>query len=218
MTADQHDAKRKRTDVTMGANLDGGRGNVVLSIGKTTADPLTQGERDFGIVSLNSVTGLPTGSGTTVPAAFSTGVGPGGNANTLSGSWQINPATGVLVQPAQLYNTNPPNYYQTGLQRTQATALGNYKINDYAEVYSEIFATNSKVASALASTGTFGNTFNVPIGNPYIPQAAREQICARRGIPAASCVAGNATIVPLLVNRRFTELGPRYNDFDNKTL
>ena len=218
MTADQHDAKRKRTDVTMGANLDGGRGNVVLSIGKTSADPLTQGARDFGITSLNSVTGLPTGSGTTVPAAFSTSAGTGGNANVLSGSWQINPATGTLVQPAQLYNTNPPNYYQTGLERTQATALGNYKINEYAEVYSEIFATNSKVASALASTGTFGNTFNVPIGNPYIPQAAREQICARRGIPAANCVAGNATIVPLLVNRRFTELGPRYNDFDNKTL
>ena len=218
MTADQHDAKRKRTDVTMGANLDGGRGNVVLSIGKTSADPLTQGERAFGITSLNSVTGLPTGSGTTVPAAFSTSAGTAGNSGVLSGAYQINPATGVLVTPVQLYNTNPPNFYQTGLERTQATALGNYKINEYAEVYSEIFATNSKVASALAPTGTFGNTFNVPIGNPYIPQAAREQICARRGIPAASCVAGNATIVPLTVNRRFTELGPRFNDFDNKTL
>ncbi|THC43888.1 TonB-dependent receptor domain-containing protein [Massilia sp. Mn16-1_5] len=218
MTADQHDAKRRRTDVTMGANLDGGRGNVVLSIGKTKSDPLTQGEREYGITSLNSVTGAPTGSGTTVPAAFSTSAGTAGNANVLSGAWQINPATGTLVQPVALYNTNPPNYYVTGLDRTQATALGNYKINEYAEAYTEVFATNSKVASALASTGTFGNTFNVPIGNPYIPQAAREQICARRGIPAANCVAGNNTIVPLLVNRRFTELGPRFNDFDNKTL
>ncbi|WP_379751093.1 TonB-dependent receptor domain-containing protein [Massilia suwonensis] len=218
MTGDQHDAKRRRTDVTMGANLDGGRGNVVLSIGKTKSDPLTQGERDYGVTSLNSVTGAPTGSGTTVPAAFSTSAGTAGNANVLSGAWQINPATGTLVQPVALYNTNPPNYYVTGLDRTQATALGNYKINEYAEAYTEVFVTNSKVASALASTGTFGNTFNVPIGNPYIPQAAREQICARRGIPAANCVAGNNTIVPLLVNRRFTELGPRYNDFDNKTL
>ncbi|WP_200934156.1 TonB-dependent receptor domain-containing protein [Massilia sp. Leaf139] len=218
MTADQHDAKRQRTDVTMGANLDGGRGNVVLSIGKTKADPLTQGERPYGITSLNSVTGAPTGSGTTVPAAFSTSAGTAGNPDVLSGSWQIDPATGRLVQPAQLYNTNPPNYYVTGLNRTQATAMANYKINDYAEAYTEVFATNSKVASALASTGTFGNTFNVPIGNPYIPQAAREQLCQRRGIPAANCVAGNATVVPLLVNRRFTELGPRFNDFDNKTL
>lgn len=218
MTGDQHDAKRRRTDVTMGANLDGGRGNVVLSIGKTKADPLTQGERSYGITSLNSVTGAPTGSGTTVPSAFSTSAGTAGNANVLSGAWQIDPATGRLVFPAQLYNTNPPNYYVTGMTRTQATALGNYKINDYVEAYTEVFVTNSKVASALASTGTFGNTFNVPIGNPYIPQAAREQICQRRGIPAANCVAGNATIVPLLVNRRFTELGPRFNDFDNKTL
>ena len=218
MTGDQHDAKRRRTDVTMGANLDGGRGNVVLSIGKTKADPLTQGERDYGVTSLNSVTGAPTGSATTVPGAFSALAGTAGNANVLSGAWQIDPASGRLVQPVGLYNTNPPNYYVTGLDRTQATALGNYKINEYAEAYTEVFVTNSKVASALAATGTFGATFNVPIGNPYIPQAAREQICARRGIPAANCVAGNSTIVPLTVNRRFTELGPRYNDFDNKTL
>ncbi|MFC5509884.1 TonB-dependent receptor domain-containing protein [Massilia jejuensis] len=218
-TADQRDAKRRRTDVTMGANLDGGRGNVVLSIGKTKADPLTQGERSYGVTSLSSTTGLPSGSGTTVPAAFSTGVpATGGNAAALAGTFQIDPASGRLVQPVQTYNFNPPNFYQTGLDRTQATALGNYKINDYVQAYSEIFVTNSKVASALAPTGTFSNTFNIPIGNPYIPQAAREQICARRGIPAANCVAGNSTIVPLLVNRRFTELGPRYNDFDNKTL
>jgi outer membrane receptor protein involved in Fe transport len=218
MTGDQRDARRRRTDVTMGASLDDGRGNVVLSIGKTKSDPLTQGERSYGITSLNSVTGAPTGSATTVPAAFSTSAGAGGNPGVLSGSWQIDPASGRLVQPAMLYNTNPPNYYATGLDRTQATALGNYKINDYAEAYTEVFVTNSKVAAALAATGTFSNTFNVPIGNPYIPQAAREQLCQRRGISAANCVAGNATIVPLQVNRRFTELGPRYNDFDNKTL
>lgn len=216
-SADERDAKRRRTDLTMGSSLADGRGNVVLSIGKTTSDPLTQGERPFGQASLSSTNGLPSGSGTTVPSAFSTGIGPGGTAD-LAGAWQINPATGRLVQPVETFNFNPQNYYVTGLERTQATALGNYKINDYADVYTEVFYTDSNVASALASTGTFGNTFNVPIGNPYIPQPAREQICARRGIPAANCVAGNNTMVPLLVNRRFTELGPRYNNFDNKTL
>lgn len=216
-SADERDAKRRRTDLTMGSSLADGRGNVVLSIGKTTSDPLTQGERSFGQASLSSVDGKPSGSGTTVPSAFSTGIGPGGT-TALSGAWQINPATGRLVQPVETFNFNPQNYYVTGLDRSQATALGNFKINDYADVYSEVFYTNSKVASALASTGTFGNTFQVPIGNPYIPQPAREQICARRGIPAANCVAGNNTMVPLLVNRRFTELGPRYNNFDNKTL
>jgi outer membrane receptor protein involved in Fe transport len=216
-TADQHDGKKKRTDLTMGANLDDGRGNVVLSIGKTVADPVTQGARDYGVVSLSSVTGKGTGSNTTIPGGFAISKGTGGT-DTLAGNWQINPATGKLVSPLVQYNTNPLNYYATGLDRTQATSLANYKVNDHAEVYAEVFYTTSKVASTLAESGTFGNVFNVPIGNPYIPDAARQQICERRGIPAASCVAGNATQVPMTVNRRFVELGPRYNNFDNKTL
>ncbi|MDN4036025.1 TonB-dependent receptor domain-containing protein [Massilia sp. YIM B02443] len=216
-TADEHDTKRRRTDLTMGSSLADGRGNVVLSIGKTKSDPVTQGERDFSVINLNSVTGQPTGSFTAVPGVFSTGIGPGGT-TTLAGNWQINPATGALVSPAVPWNTNPSNYYQTGLDSTQVTSLANFRINDHAEVYTDVFYTGSEVMSALAQTGTFGNTYNVPIGNPYIPQPMREQLCLRRGIPLANCVAGNATNVPLLVNRRFTEMGPRYSNFENKTL
>jgi iron complex outermembrane receptor protein len=215
-TAGERDARRRRTDLTVGANLPDNRGNVVLSVGKTLADPLTQGARAYAFTSLNSVTGAPIGSATTVPSAFSTSKGAGGT-DTLAGAWQINPATGALMQPVQLYNTNPVNYYATGLERIQATALGNFKINQHAEAYAELFYTGSKVGAALAETGTAGSTFNVPIGNPFIPAAARQQLCARRGIPAASCVEGNPTLVPLLVNRRFVELGPRYFDFDTKT-
>ncbi|MFZ6799159.1 TonB-dependent receptor domain-containing protein [Undibacterium sp. Di24W] len=211
------DAKRNRTDVTMGASLDEGRGNVVLSLGRTKTDPLTQGTRAYGKSALNSISGAPDGSGTTVPAAMSTVKGTGGT-DTLAGAWQIDPATGKLVQPVSLYNFNPLNYYVTGLDRSQATSLANYKINDNFEVYGELFYTASKVASTLAESGTFNNTFNVPIGNPFIPAAARDQLCQRRGIAAADCVVGNTTIVPLTIGRRITEMGPRFNDFDNKTL
>ncbi|WP_432382245.1 TonB-dependent receptor plug domain-containing protein [Duganella sp. P38] len=216
-TTGDHDGKRKRTDITMGANLDDGRGNVVLSIGKTTTDPVRQGDRAYGITSLSSTTGLPSGSGTTIPGAFSIGKGTGGT-DTLSGSFQIDPATGRLISPAVPYNTNPLNYYQTGLERTQATSLANYKINDHVEAYSEVFYTSSKVSSTLAESGTFGNNFDVPIGNPFIPDAARQQICERRGIMAANCVVGNNTLVPMTISRRFVELGPRLNDFSNRTL
>lgn len=216
-TTKYHDGKRKRTDLTMGANLDDGRGNVVLSIGKTSSDPVTQGSRPYGVTSLSSVNGRPSGSNTTVPGGFAVSQGAGGT-STLSGNWQIDPASGRLVQPLVQYNTNPVNYYATGMERTQATSLANYKVNDHADVYAEVFYTTSKVASTLAESGTFGNVFNVPIGNPYIPAAARQQICERRGILAANCVVGNTTMVPMTINRRFVELGPRFNNFDNKTL
>lgn len=215
-TADERDARRRRTDLTMGTRLADNRGNVVLSIGKTTADSLTQGARTYGVTSLNSVSGAATGSATTVPSVFSTSKGAGGT-DALAGNWQIDPATGALVQPVQLYNANPPTYYVTPLERTQATSLGNFRFNEHAEAYADLFYTRSKVGAVLAETGTFGSTYNVPIGNPFIPAAARQQLCARRGIPATSCIAGNPTIVPLLINRRFVELGPRHFDFDTKT-
>ncbi|RZT04236.1 Outer membrane cobalamin receptor protein [Duganella sp. CF402] len=219
MTTGPHDGKRKRTDLTWGANLDDGRGNVVLSIGKASSDPVTQGSRSYGVTSLSSTTGLGTGSGTTIPSAFSvprSGTAPG--SDKLSGSWQIDPTTGKLVQPVVPYNTNPLNYYATGLERTQATSMANFKVNEHADVYTEVFYTTTNVASTLAESGTFGNVFDVPVGNPYIPEAARQQICERRSIPTANCVVGNTTLVPMTVNRRFVEMGPRINAFDNKTL
>ena len=217
-TSNDHDGKRKRTDITMGANLDDGRGNVVLSIGKTNTDPVRQGARSYGITSLSSTTGNPSGSGTTIPGAFSIPKPTTGGSDTLSGAFQIDPASGRLVANPVAYNTNPLNYYQTGLDRTQATALANYKINDHVEAYSEVFYTSSKVSSTLAESGTFGNSFDVPIGNPFIPDAARQQICERRGIASANCVVGNNTMVPMTISRRFVELGPRLNDFSNRTL
>jgi outer membrane receptor protein involved in Fe transport len=216
-TTSDRDGKKKRTDITMGANLDDGRGNVVLSIGKTTADPVRQGARPYGITSLSSTTGKASGSNTTIPGGFAVGKGDTGT-DTLSGNWQIDPASGKLVSPLVPYNTNPLNYYATGLDRTQATSLANYKINDHAEAYAEVFYTKSKVSSTLAESGTFGNVFQVPIGNPYIPEPARKQICERRGILSANCVAGNPTLVPMTVNRRIVEMGPRLNDFSNSTL
>lgn len=69
----------------------------------------------------------------------------------------------------------------------------------------------------LAASGTFGNSFNIPIGSPFLTDAARTQICSARGIAAANCVVGNSTLVPMTISRRFTELGPRYQDFGNDT-
>ncbi len=215
----EHDAKRRRMDLTMGATLDGGKGNVSMSVGKTNVDPLMAGDRPIGKTTTNSVNGLFAGSSTTVPGVVSIAKGATGT-GSLAGNQQINPATGLLapLQDAGTFNTNPLNYFVTGMDRTQATTLANYKINDFAEVYSEIFYTTTFVAAQLAESGTFGNTYNVPIGNPFIPQAARQQICDWRGIPAASCVVGNTTLVPMVSSRRFTELGPRYQTFDNKSM
>lgn len=223
--SEEGDAKRYRTDLTLGAGFADGKGNVALSVGQAKTNPLTQGERDFSRFSIDSVSGGAGGSGTTVPSAF-TLVAPSDltaaqwAARGLNGARQIDPATGRLVTPVVPFNFQPPNYFITPLDRTQMTAIAEYSINDNAQVYADLFYTRSKLVLNLASTGTFNNVYDVPIGNPYIPDALRQDICAAyAGTVRAitNCNVGSTEIVQMAINRRITEIGPRVNDFDNET-
>lgn len=213
--SEKGDGQRYKNDLTVGANLADGRGNVVLHVGTTRTSPLKLAERDYAGTVISSATGNPGGfSGTAVPAQWS------GMPAPISGSRVIDGTTGLLravggVEDA--YNTNPPNYFETPLTRTQATALGRFQINDYAEVYGEIFHTRSNVTLNLAPSGTFGAALNIPIGNPYITPAVRSQLCAAYGISAANCVAGGTTEFRANIARRFVEAGPRIYSYDNTT-
>lgn len=221
------DGGRQRTELTLGSNLADGRGNVVLSMGYTKVDPVFQGDRPWSQVSRSSVSGNPEGSATAVPSVI---LGPPGGFGTpdddgvLDGFGQIDPVTGAIVPDVNSYNFNPLNYYQTGLDRYQATALGRFEITPNAEVYSQLNYTRSRVDSSLAPSGLFFEDFQVPVGNPFIPEPARQQLCLAYGIAAAECVAGNPTLLTdpgtgggLTIARRLTELGARRSDYDTKT-
>lgn len=208
-SSEKNDAKRRRTDITIGSSLADGRGNVALSIGTTSTDPVRQGKRGFGEVSRSSTTGRPQGSFTTVPTYL----------DSAQISYQLLPnGDPDLSGNTDTFNFNPLNYYQTPLKRMQATGLGSYVINDYAEVYAELSYTRSNVTSNLAPSGTFFNTFSIPIGNPFINANLRADICTAYSVTAANCVVGSPTEFSVDVGRRFVELGPRINDFRNKTL
>ncbi|MBD8528213.1 TonB-dependent receptor plug domain-containing protein [Pseudomarimonas arenosa] len=207
-TSEEGDADRQRSDLIMGANLANGRGNVVMSIGRTETDELLQGSRPIGVESLSSVSGNPEGSGTTVPARI-------GGVPGLPGTNQIGP-DGSLVPTYALFNFNPLNLYQTPQERLQATAYGHFELTEGHEAYAEMLYTRSDVFTQLAPSGSFLNTFEVPVGNPFIPQPMRQQMCAGLGISDAECTVGNTQTAVLSIGRRLTELGPRLNNFENK--
>ena len=212
------DALRRKNDVTMGANLADDRGNVVLHIGTTHTDPIRLADRSYSVTALTSTTGLPGGfSGTAVPAIIS------GMPAPINGSRVIDASTGLLRAavssgPPDGYNTNPPNYFETPLDRTQLTGMGRFKINDYAEAYAELYSVRSNVTLNLAPSGTFGVGLSMPIGNPYIPDAVRQQLCSAYAISAANCVVGNTTPFTAAYARRFVEAGPRIYSYDNTTM
>ncbi len=220
----EDDAVRRKFDVTLGGNFADDRGNAVVSFGYTKTDPLYQVRRPWGEVALSSTTGKPLGSGTSVPGRFDLTPVKGGVA--LPSGAELDPTTGALIGSnhpnynSAGYNYNPYNLYQTPLSRYQINGLGSFKINSAAEVYSHLTYVQSDVSLDNASSGTFGNTYKVPIGNPFIPDAMRQQFCGALLIDPTKCVAGAAgdTMMDLTINRRFTEMGTRPVDIENKTV
>jgi len=217
-----HDGARQNYEATFGALSDDGRANAVLSVGYSKVDPVLQGDRPWALFSVNSNSGENDGSLTAVPATVRF---PGlGDllGNPTSDTGQIDPDTGAIRSVYLPYNFNPPNYYQTGLERWQTTALARYEFNPHAEAYGQVHYTRSEVNSRIAAAGIFIRTLNMPLANPYIPEPMRQQICDAMGIAAGNCTSGrnddNELIrVPLSVGRRITELGGREDGFDTKT-
>jgi len=215
------DGTRQNYEVTFGALSDDGRANAVLSVGFSKADPVRQGDRPWSVVSLDSLDGSEGGSGSTVPARVNViGAGQGTRQIRLNDRGE-----GELVETYYWYNFNPLNYYQTALDRWQATGLARYEFNRHAEAYGQVNYTRSQVGAAQAPTAIFLQVLDVPLANPFIRGPMRNQICTELGIAAAACANGRAggaadgdlLYVPLQVGRRLTELGPRLNDYDTKT-
>jgi outer membrane receptor protein involved in Fe transport len=203
-----------RVDMTTGANLDDGRGNVTLSVGYQKAKPVFQGDRDVSVAQIDSVTGEESGSGTTVPIRMNLGDG--------NGTLQLDPATGTLVPSYQFFNFNPYNVFQTPFERYSLYTAGRYQVADGIEAYAEGLFSKTKVSTVIAPSGTFGLSYQIPYNSPFLPTGVLNAACAANGLDAAACAAAaSSTATPVAgqntfgatLSRRFTEGGSRISEY-----
>ena len=225
---EQGDGNIFRVDLTVGANFDDGRGNAVFSVGYTDRDTVTQGSRDFGRDNISSTTGNAGGSSTAVPVTlfapgqpFATGI----FATFDTGLNAFRPR--IAAQDA--FNFNPFNIFQLPLEQFRMYGSARYEVTDSVEVFTEGLFVQSTNTTIIAPSGSFFNPTTINANNPFLPDAARDQLCAVDGTPQAQCDAAGATpfgptlpsgadnpdfleLGPFLFGRRFVELGTRNND------
>ncbi|MGH6950187.1 MAG: TonB-dependent receptor plug domain-containing protein, partial [Vitreimonas sp.] len=154
--------------LTMGASFDNGRGNVALSLGWLDREPVYQIKGPAALA--------PGASSTTVPAAFDV---------PIIGRQQVD-ANGNLVPFFQGFDFNGQNLYQSPQQRWNATAIGRYDINDGLEAYTRFIFSSSTSAPQVASSGTFGLSFEIPENNPFLTGNFISQLQAG-GLTTAPC-------------------------------
>ena len=228
------DGQSFKTDLTIGASIDGGRGNVALSIGYTDTKPVLQGNRDiatFGRQSTvcsalniaagcnpainDSVVGFRQGSSTATPASILFPI-----ANS-----RFDPATGTIVSGLSDFNFNPLNIFQTPLKRYNIFAQARYEVTDAIEVFTEASFTRTDVQQRIAPSGTFTNTYRLPLNNQFLTSTQRTQLCTASisatgslpvGTDCPTAIAAGSE-VNVIIARRFTEAGPRLTNFVGTT-
>ena len=195
-----------------GSQFADGRGHVTVGGNYTSRGSVQLGQRDFGLFGVSSSTGSGLGAPPPEPApecsgntdlttAHSSGVGSTtaipATLNLRSGnSYQFRDDGSLVLGECARFNFNPFNYYQTPQERWQATTIAAYDISDNVQMYGRASFTSNNVTSQIAPSGTFGQTFTIPVGNPFFNDAARSLIVDDLNTAAAAFVAGIDTSDP----------------------
>jgi len=220
-----------RTDLTIGANFDDGRGNAVMSIGYQEADPVFfGGDRPFSEVTLESLDEFfvaGQGSSTTVPSAFDIG---GGNPRQ-----QISPDGLGIQNFYKAFNFNPFNVFQTPFKRYNMYGAGHYDVADGITVYARGMYSNNTVDTIIAPSGVFASSVVVPVSNPFLSAAQRTYFCGFADFDPST--PGNQTLTPAQcaaaaaatstsdpnyrqftvgLRRRTPEVGPRISSYNTQ--
>ncbi|MFN3572012.1 MAG: TonB-dependent receptor domain-containing protein [Phenylobacterium sp.] len=236
------------TSLTLGSNVADGRGNVAMSMTYSKREGVLLGARPLGNLGIVTATGanyqnfLDGIQPTPAPAGCGgpNSVAAGGSTTTVPTRTQITGVgaaafqfreDGTLGPNCGVFNFNPYNYYQTPLERYGATAIGHYEIADNVEAYARVLYSSTNVTQQVAPSGIFGNSFMVPLANPFLTAQAQSTLItaanaalAAGTLPATSWddVNNNGTVdaaddLSLVIRRRTGELGPRSTEYDNNT-
>lgn len=223
------DGQSYRIDLTTGANFAEGRGNVVFGVSYTNVRPVLQGDRDIGLVSRASTcnaaqnaapggcaaarVGTEQGSNTAVPASLFFPL-PAAASDPFAAGARFSPETGAIVPGLSNFNFNPLNQFQSPLDRWSLYAASRYEFVPNVEFYTEGTFSRSRVRQAIAPTGTFTNTFQIPLNNQFLTATQRTQLCTFAGLANCPAAITAGTEITAIVARRFTETGPRVQVFE----
>ena len=235
--SDRGDAASKKIDITFGADLGGGRGNVAISGAWAKQDPITQADRPFGRVPLAEINGalVYSGSGnipgTRVPlsqaqrnALVGVNMTPSGPCTSITGIRFGAGGTPLpYCQPEDTYNYAPFNLLQRPLERINFSALAHYDVTDHITAYAEAFFVNARNNSKLApdsftpvTPGAASSTLLVPnyATSASLSPAVRDFFINNRALFDAD---GDGTAAVVGGGRRADELGTRDSFFERQS-
>jgi iron complex outermembrane receptor protein len=188
----------------IGANLDGGRGNVTAYATYRKINEIRQGDRDYSACD-GSGGDIPSegacGGSSTLPDGRFTDFGILGD-DTFD---YIVQGDQFVPRNGKLYNYAPDNFLQRPDERYTGGAFGRYEINEHVEIYSELSFMDDRSNAQIAPSGAFFVTTTLSCGNPLLSQQQFDLVCGDFGL-------GEDDFQQLFTGRRNVEGGFRNDD------
>ena len=193
----------------IGANLDGGRGNVTGYVSYRNIEEVRWGDRDYSNCALDGDQTDPScGGSSTVPWGRFTDFGA--LSDTGPGSFDYS-VEGDQFRPfGPLYNFGPDNFLQRPDERYTAGMFGRYQINEHAEVFTEFNFMDNRSNAQIAPSGAFFIQSSLSCGNPLLSDQQFDLICGQYGLGADDAQT-------VFVGRRNVEGGFRNSDIRHTT-
>jgi iron complex outermembrane receptor protein len=194
----------------IGANLDGGRGNVTAYAGYRNINSVRQGSRDYSTCALGgNQNDFFCGGSSTLPEGRFTdfgllaGTGPGSFDYIVQGD-QFVPRDGLL------YNYAPDNFFQRPDERYTGGVFGHYEINEHVDVFTELNFMDNRSNAQIAPSGAFFVTSSLSCGNPFLSDQQFDLVCGQYGL-------GDGDFQDVFLGRRNVEGGFRNEDIRHTT-
>ncbi|WP_406828167.1 TonB-dependent receptor plug domain-containing protein [Microbulbifer sp. ARAS458-1] len=223
------DGETNDFSMIIGANLDGGRGNVTAYANYRKIDAVLQADRDYsGCAVSGSPDSFGCGGSSTVPWGRFTDFGANKGDTTEGFDYSVD---GDGFTPfSTLYNYGPLNYFQRPDERWTMGAFGHYEINENAEAYTQVMYADDRTVAQIAPSGAFFVTNDLFCGNPFLSDEQYDAICGVYGLGKDQFVSdlevvntdpdtGEVTTTPgaIYIGRRNVEGGPRQDDMRHTT-
>lgn len=210
----------------MGANSADDKGNVTLYAQYRNAQPILQSDRDFSACSISTLPPFARGS-QVCQGSSNSAFGRFVSLDNGSGPFIASP-TGDMNLPysgAYAFNFAPYNYLQRPDDRYVLGALGRYELAADTELYAELQFSDDRTVAQIAPSGLFrgsglarGN-YLINCDNPFMdtgnPDSPLDVFCG--GDPLGAGNVNNPGQALLDIGRRFTEAGPRQDDFRHES-
>jgi iron complex outermembrane recepter protein len=215
----------KDASIIAGSNFADNRGNATAYITYDNQGYALQNRFDYSSCSLGiSHAALAcTGSGTSAK----NGAGGKFYASTPHGvSFIVDTVDGKtglfrpFVEPNDLYNFGPLNYYQTPSERWTGGVFLNYDVNSHVNVYTSVMYMRNSSQAQIAPSGDFGEPSFIPCADPLLTAQEVSVLCAPGNVAAngGGYEVYNGTTYPglnMFILRRNVEGGDRIATFIN---